>query len=107
VLICCVDHGINAPSTQVARMVASCGSPLQAAIAAGQCAGRPPRRSGEALARVAIRAASCLQFNAEEAAGEVIASFRKEGGGVPGFGHRVHNPDPRAVACWRWPMNGA
>lgn len=111
-LICCIDHGINTPSTQVARMVASCGSPLQSAIAAGVSAlGDHHGGAGEALARAmqsVLQAAN--QPNLEQAAGEVIASFRKEGGRVPGFGHRVHHPDPRAVCLLAladdWSLSG-
>jgi citrate synthase len=111
-LVCCVDHGINTPSTQVARTVASCGSPLQAAIAAGVSAlGDHHGGAGEALAHAMQSVLQAgPQSNLEQAASQVIASFRKEGRRVPGFGHRVHNPDPRAVLLLeladQWSLSG-
>jgi citrate synthase len=100
ILVCCADHGINAPSTQVARSVASCGAPLQAAIAAGVSAlGDWHGGAGEALAE-AMHTALASNPDIEAAAEAVIESFTSADMRVPGFGHRVHNPDPRAICLF-------
>lgn len=97
ILVCCADHGVNAPSVQVARSVASCGAPLQSAIAAGVSAlGDHHGGAGEALAR-AMQTVGREYSEVETAAGQVIDYFTQTGQRVPGYGHRVHNPDPRAV----------
>src|SRR3990167_1200604 len=35
ILVASIDHGVEAPSTTVARITASCGVPLSTAVAAG------------------------------------------------------------------------
>jgi citrate synthase len=94
-----VDHGLSAPSTAVARTVASCGSPVQAAIAAGITSlGEHHGGAGEACARLLQE--TLLQGEGQElpelAAG-IVRQYRWEGRRLPGFGHRLHNPDPRTV----------
>lgn len=97
ILVCCADHGINAPSTQVARSVASCGSPLQTAMAAGISAlGDYHGGAGEALAK-AMQDVLPTNPELDSAAEQVISFFVQSGQRVPGYGHRVHQPDPRAV----------
>lgn len=98
-LICCCDHGINAPSTLIARSTASCGVPLQAALAAGvNSIGDYHGGAGEELARaLQEHVAKRPHSSNEELAYELIDYFVAQGKRVPGFGHRQHNPDPRAV----------
>lgn len=97
ILVCCADHGINAPSTQVARSVASCGSPIQSAMAAGISAlGDYHGGAGEALAK-AMQDVLPTNPELDSAAEQVITFFRQVGQRVPGYGHRVHQPDPRAL----------
>lgn len=97
ILVCCADHGINAPSTQVARSVASCGSPLQTAMAAGISAlGDYHGGAGESLAK-AMQEVLPTNPELDSAAEQVVNFFIQSGQRVPGYGHRVHKPDPRAV----------
>jgi len=98
VLVSCVDHGVNAPSAFVARTVASCGSPVQTAIAAGISAvGEHHGGAGEACARLLQGAVARVgEAGLEAGAQEIVQTYRSIDERLPGFGHRVHNPDPRA-----------
>lgn len=97
-LVSCVDHGINAPSACVARTVASCGSPVQAAMAAGVASiGEHHGGAGEACARLLQETLHQGQgHDIAELAGRVVQQYHASKQRLPGFGHRVHNPDPRA-----------
>jgi citrate synthase len=98
VLVSCVDHGVNAPSAFVARTVASCGSPVQTAIAAGISAvGEYHGGAGEACARLLQGTVARVgEAGLDTGAREIVQTYRSIGERLPGFGHRVHNPDPRA-----------
>ncbi len=91
-------HGINSPSTHTARAVANCGVPLQTAVAAGVSAiGDTHGGAGEACARLLQDAMASREGASIEAmASAIVASARAEKRRLPGFGHRFHNPDPRA-----------
>jgi citrate synthase len=91
-------HGINSPSTHTARAVANCGVPLQTAVAAGISAiGDKHGGAGEACARI-LQEAIAAQPDAapEDLAAQIVAEARASSRRLPGFGHRFHNPDPRA-----------
>jgi citrate synthase len=97
-MVMSVEHSLNAPSTHTARAVANCGVPLQSAVAAGISAiGEHHGGAGEACARLLQET---LQESPDEdvkrmAAG-LVAQFQAAGRRLPGFGHRFHDPDPRA-----------
>lgn len=99
-LVIMAEHSINAPSTHAARTVASCGSPLQTAVAAGVSAiGEHHGGAGEACARIlqdAVRTAPD-PFDAETVADRIVEEAKRAGQRMPGYGHRIHDPDPRAV----------
>jgi len=97
-IVMSVEHSLNAPSTHTARAVANCGVPLQSAVAAGiSTIGEHHGGAGEACARLLQEA---LQANPDEAleriAAALVTQFQKDGRRLPGFGHRFHDPDPRA-----------
>lgn len=98
-LVAGVDHGPMAPSIAVARMVATCGTSLGAAVAAGMCAigdvhGGAAEQCMELLYEVAEKKRQ--GFERAEAVGRVLE--RRGVGRVPGYGHRIHRgADPRAV----------
>ncbi|MDQ3247908.1 MAG: citryl-CoA lyase [Chloroflexota bacterium] len=99
-LVVMAEHSINAPSTQAARTVAGCGSPMQSAIAAGVSAiGDFHGGAGEACARLLQETlvATDAQANVDELAHHLVQDFRRRNQRLPGFGHRFHDPDPRAV----------
>lgn len=99
-LVVMAEHSINAPSTHTARTVANCGSPLQTAVAAGISAiGDHHGGAGEACARLLQAAVSqaAEPFEPRAVAAAIIEQVRQAGQRLPGFGHRIHDPDPRAV----------
>lgn len=98
ILILCTEHNLNAPSTHTARAVANCGAPLQAAVAAGiNAIGEYHGGAGEACAKILQEAIQAKPTVSVEAlAGEIVADFRATEQRIPGFGHRFHDPDPRA-----------
>ena len=107
-LISFVDHGVTPPSTQSARLIASSGSPLNNAVAGGLLsfgknhAGAieksmkllqdgikslnldkiDPRLVNKYIARLAIN---------------IVNEYEAKSERIPGFGHRYHDKDPRAV----------
>ncbi|NKX46150.1 citryl-CoA lyase [Roseicyclus persicicus] len=94
-LVAAVDHGPQAPSIAAARMAATCGVGLQAAMATGlNMLGDVHGGAGEqavALYRAVERAGP-------EGLAAALDAWRAEHGPfLPGFGHRYHKPvDPRA-----------
>ena len=98
-MVLSVEHSINAPSTHTARAVANCGVPLQTAVAAGISAiGEHHGGAGEACARLLQEALQSEPQKAPAAiAAAIVAQYRRADRRLPGFGHRVHDPDPRAV----------
>ena len=96
ILVSACEHSLVAPSVDAARFVASAGVPLQAAVAAGTI-GLGDHHGGA----VDHGAAMLLEADAtglppSKAAVEVAGRYRAEGRRLPGYGHVVHDPDPRA-----------
>lgn len=91
-------HGINSPSTHTVRAVANCGVPIQTAVAAGVSAiGDKHGGAGEACARILQEAvAAHPDMRPDELARKIVVEARNNKQRLPGFGHRFHNPDPRA-----------
>ena len=76
------------------------GSPVQTALAAGISAiGEHHGGAGEACARLLQEAVSAAPTEADldAVARGIVTSARQRGERLPGFGHRFHDPDPRAV----------
>ncbi len=108
ILVSSVDHGATPPSTIVARNVATTGAPLRAGVAAGVLAfGAYHGGDVEACMRMLdsglddIRRGSSLQ----DAAERLIDGCLAEGQRPPGFGHRLHTRDPRAVRLMQLAMD--
>jgi len=101
VLVSSVDHGVTPPSTLAARTAASTGAPVNAALAAGVLSvNRHHGGAVEGCMAALAEAASYMKENGvsrEEAAAAVVARAREAGRRLPGFGHRVHDDDPRAA----------
>ena len=92
-LVLMADHELNA-STFAARVAASTGASLAAAVLAGLCALTGPRHGG-AGAGVAELLEDAARRDPETAVRAVIA----RGEPPPGFGHRLYpDGDPRAKA---------
>ncbi len=103
ILVAMCDHGPTPPSTQTARLVASSGSPIHTAIAAGLLA------FGDHHAGAIENAMKMWQqtvendiisgnLTVEKAALKLVKSYLSKGKRIPGFGHRYHRRDPRAPA---------
>jgi citrate synthase len=107
ILVSSVDHGATPPSTVVARNVAATGAPLRAGVAAGVLSfGAYHGGDVEACMRMLdgglddIRGGASLQ----DAAQRIVDSSLGEGPRPPGFGHRLHTRDPRAVRLMQLAM---
>jgi citrate synthase len=95
-LVSASEHSVLAPSVDAARFAASAGVPLQAAVAAGTIAlGDFHGGAVDAVARLLLDAAE-TGLPDPEAARTLADRYRAEGRRLPGFGHVVHDPDPRA-----------
>ena len=96
-LVAGCEHSVVAPSVAAARYAASAGVPLQAAVAAGTIAlGDHHGGAVDACARVLLDARETGKPDAE-AAMEACRGVKEAGRRLPGFGHVVHDADPRAA----------
>jgi len=99
-LVSSLDHGATPPSTLVARTVASCGSALNAAVAAGILT--ISRHHGGAIEdcmRALLEADEKRKsgLSVEEAAASLVEAYAAEKKRIAGYGHRIHTKDPRTV----------
>jgi citrate synthase len=96
ILASSIDHGLTPPSSLATRTVMSGGNPLNAAVAGGILTiGESHGGAIEACARI-------LQASVTEgkSAADLVSEMREEKRRMPGFGHRLHDPDPRSVALF-------
>lgn len=100
-LVAAVDHGPHAPSIAISRMAVTCGLPINGAMASAINAlddihGGAGQQCMELLQEIAAELG-----DAEPTLPVVEAVLEryiaKNGKIVPGFGHRWHGTDPRAV----------
>ncbi|MCH2114811.1 MAG: citryl-CoA lyase [Pirellulales bacterium] len=106
ILVACCDHGLASPSVDAVRFVASSGVPLQSAVAAGVSAiGEWHGGAIEPCAQMLYQAVS-----QQRSATELFTKMRSAGKRLPGFGHRTHTRDPRAVVLLKladaWGLRG-
>jgi len=100
-LVAAVDHGPHAPSIAIARMAVTCGLPLNGAMASAINT-LDDVHGGAGQQCMALLASIADAAGADEASdavvGRVLDGFvAAHGKIVPGFGHRWHGVDPRAV----------
>jgi citrate synthase len=87
ILVSSIEHGLGAPSTQIARTVASTGNAMNAALAAGLLAqGKYHGGAVEECMRTLLKEETGMQIVADATARNAILS---------GFGHKVYTTDPR------------
>ncbi|WP_416246375.1 citryl-CoA lyase [Castellaniella sp.] len=100
-LVSSVDHGPQAPSIAIARMAVTCGVNLNGAMASGvNVLDDIHGGAGEQCLALYRDAVERMQGGADahRAADEALRSFQSHHGSIiPGFGHRFHPVDPRAV----------
>ncbi|HRX87078.1 MAG TPA: citryl-CoA lyase [Phycisphaerae bacterium] len=99
ILVSSIDHGPGAPSVLGARTAASTGAPLNACVAAGvlninRFHGGAVEDCARAILEVIGRADE-TQTSLATAAEQVLEEYRQRKYRVAGFGHRVHQNDPR------------
>lgn len=100
-LVAAVDHGPQAPSIAISRMAITCGLPINGAMASAINAlddihGGAGQQCMELYQSIAQRAdAGDSEKDAVEP--ELDRFIAERGKIVPGFGHRFHGIDPRAV----------
>lgn len=101
ILVSSIDHGASPPSALAARTVASTGSELNAAVAAGVLAiSRWHGGAVEEGMRLFLDVARRMEaggLDEKAAAEEALGELRKTGGKASGFGHRLHTKDPRTA----------
>ena len=97
-LVSCCDQGAYPPSTNATRFVASCGVPLQTAVAAGVLAfGDHHGGAIETCARLLQEKAPLLnQTGIEDVAAEIVEEHAGRKERIPGFGHAYFETDPRS-----------
>jgi citrate synthase len=101
ILVSSVDHGVTPPSTLAARAAASTGAPVNAALASGVLAvNRFHGGAVEGCMNALDEALAEMKetgVSREEAAAAIVERYREAGRRVEGFGHRLHDDDPRAA----------
>lgn len=99
-LVAAVDHGPQAPSIAIARMAVTCGLPLNGAMASG-INGLDDIHGGageQCLALYQLAVKHLEDKPLEQAVDNALNEYIAENGKIiPGFGHRFHPVDPRAV----------
>lgn len=108
ILVSFSDHGVTPPSTQAARLIASSGSSMNNAVAGGLLsfgknhAGAIEKSMG--LLQDAINSLNLSESDPDDEnkriarlAIDIVNDFEKKSKRIPGFGHRYHDKDPRAV----------
>jgi len=105
ILVATIDHSVMAPSACAARFVASGGSPIQSAVAAGlQALGS---HHGGAIEEAQILFTDCVSRakkegkSPEDMAQIVAAEFKEKKKRIPGYGHPYHKEDPRTVELFK------
>jgi citryl-CoA lyase len=107
ILVSSVDHGVTPPSTIVARNVAATGAPLRAGVAAGVLSfGAYHGGDVEACMRMLDGGLDEIAHgqSVHEAAEHIVEAHLAQGQRPPGFGHRLHTRDPRAVRLMQLAM---
>ena len=91
IFVSSTDHSVLAPSVDATRFVASSGTPLQAAVAAGVMA--IGEHHGGAIEQCSKMLQEAVSANASGP--DIVHGYRKRGERVPGVGHPIHSEDPR------------
>ncbi|MEX0916574.1 MAG: citryl-CoA lyase [Candidatus Spechtbacterales bacterium] len=88
-LVACIEHGVEPPSAFMARVAASTGNAMNAALASGVLA--ISEFHGGAIE------AAALLLQSEKSATQIVAEAKAAGTFIPGLGHKVYKDvDPRA-----------
>src|SRR6185369_2766093 len=93
IMVSSTDHSFLAPSIDATRFVASGGVPLQASVAAGVIS------LGDHHGGAIEQCSKLLQESVTSGAGarEIVKDYRSRKQRIPGFGHPLHDRDPRTM----------
>jgi len=97
ILVSSVDHGCSPPSVLGTRNVISGGNPLNAAVAGGVLV------IGDSHGGAIEKSAKIMQEwagkegSADSIASDLVDWLKERKIRMPGFGHRLHNVDPRTL----------
>jgi len=91
ILVAVCDHSLASPSVDAVRFVASSGVPLQTAVAAGVSAIGDVHGGAIQPCAELLREAVAQGFDADK----VFEDLKRKKERLPGFGHPVHQNDPR------------
>jgi len=99
-LVAGIDHGVRAPSIAAARMAATCGVPLNCAVATGvNLLGDDHGGAGEQCMELlyeTVSRATADPTSLESVATTLVAERLRSDERIPGFGHQLHKDgDPR------------
>ena len=99
-LVAAVDHGPHAPSIAISRMAVTCGLPINGAMASAINAlddihGGAGQQCMELMQDIAAHAQG--EATAQDVEAGLDRFVAQHGKVIPGFGHRWHGTDPRAV----------
>src|SRR6266705_1489578 len=96
IVVSSTDHSLLAPSIDATRFVASGGVPLQASVAAGILS------LGDHHGGAIEQCAKLLQDSVQTgtSAHQIVEEFRSKKQRLPGFGHPLHDRDPRTIALF-------
>jgi succinyl-CoA synthetase alpha subunit len=100
-----VDHGVTAPSAQVAIISASTRVDYAVSVASG--IGAITDIHGGAGMKAALFFSECVSrsrrdgFDLEEATRTILTEYIRAGRRIEGLGHRIHTQDPRRDALWK------
>lgn len=99
VLVSAVDHGPQAPAIAVARMAATCGVGINSAMASGiNVLGNVHGGAGEQCMELLSTLREARAGGAQDWLETTLSAWTGQRDRyVPGFGHRFHPIDPRAV----------
>src|SRR3990170_5812968 len=87
ILVASIDHGVETPSTTVARITASCGVPLSTAVANGVAAiGESHGGAIEASAKIFQEA-----VKKDTRASDIVEKARFKSERIPGYGHKIYD----------------
>ncbi len=97
ILVSSIDHGASPPSVLGARTVMSGGNSLNAAVAGGvMVIGDSHGGAIEQSARI-LQEWAKKEGQTDKLAADLVAEMRAKNKRLPGFGHRLHQTDPRTV----------
>jgi len=105
ILVSTIDHSVTAPSACASRFVASGGTPIQGAVAAGLLAiGSHHGGAIEEAQKMfmdGVEKARAKNISLSTVANEILETHKSRKLRLPGFGHPYHKKDPRVTALFQ------